>query len=353
MIQNFIHDHLVRRHHAKRFDWMISPLLRSVQCITTREEAEQRLRELLRKVCARPVSVRVKGEPDILGFKKDCAERMLTGLVDGVPPSSEMSLLKAAANMASVAPDDWQAYEAYLLAFWLVNHQTILALRNFTTSPYIVLHMTCVSRLDRAKESQASFDEQDTSSQLCHIHLVGNGRCYAFDPETGVLEVPAADSYEHLPSKVFAAYAMLALCFENAVVLKVDDDHRLQSLSALLGRMASISSRKKPTQEGTLYEMSIPSGHLRGWHFGKCQDMELNSTPIAFPAPPAWVTGEHGYLLNAKALIFCAWASLFYSSWLASIAYEDIALGDVFDRLSVRLVGAPLVGSCLAAKAAY
>ena len=29
---------------------------------------------------------------------------------------------------------------------------------------------------------------------------------------------------------------------------------------------------------------------------------DLNEKPIAQPAPPAWITGEHGYLLNAAAL---------------------------------------------------
>lgn len=353
MIQHLLHDLWLRHKQAQRFKAHLGESLERAARWRSVDDALAEGRSALDALAARPLRARVKGEPPVSELKRKWAQELRAALGRGEAPELGAEALAQAALMSSVAPADLEAYRAYLAIYWLVHQEVIRGLQAQVSQRFVALHMTCLPRLARAEESAASFTAHDADRQLAHLFLVGGAERCAFEPASGLLQVGAPDSYEHLPRKVFAAYELLAVSLGSVAILKVDDDHRLKSFSQLMRRLRGAAAAGSPRQEGSLYEMSMPSAHLRGWHFGKCQDPDLNEKTITQPSPPAWITGEHGYLLNAAALRACAWANLHYASWLHSIAYEDIAVGDVSDRLGVRLVHHPLVGTSLEANAAY
>ena len=247
----------------------------------------------------------------------------------------DASTLRAAERVASIDPEDVSAFKLYLAVFWLVHAELIGSLRS-TSRDRIVLHMSCVPRLDRADRSIDSFGT--SASSLDHLKLVGTGRQYTFDTATQVLGVPAGDSYECLPQKVFQALAFLTLAHNPSVLVKLDDDHRLANGNELEKLLSFAAASREPMQLGEVNRTASPSAHHRGWHFGKCARSELNEQILEMPAPVKWAAGSAGYIVNRGALWRILWSSLYYRQWLETILYEDIALAEVATKTGIRIV---------------
>jgi hypothetical protein len=260
----------------------------------------------------------------------------------------QQDAMTAAARVASLAPADGGAFVLYLACLWLQNETTLRALRGSLASR-IVLHLTCQPRLARAEASIASFPAQ---RDLSHLKLVGAGTEYRLDARSLSLGVPSGDGYECLPQKVFHGLALLTLACNPQGILKIDDDHRLRSASALDALFADASSAREPLQFGAINRTPLPAAHHRAWHFGKCAAAESNSRILEMPTPARWAAGSAGYLLNRPALWRILWASLYYRGWLDAILYEDIALAEVATKTGIRLVQAPM-SQAIAAVAEY
>jgi hypothetical protein len=282
-------------------------------------------------------SVAKKGAPSIVRIRADD----LSLLAAALHPSSSQAVgeaeLAAAAKVASLDPADSGAFRLYLAVLWLLNEKVITALRTSLTTSRIALHVTCRSRLQRAERSIESFGPGN-ACQLTHLKLVGTGDRYAFDPESRLLSVPSADSYESLPAKVFRALAILALVDKSSCVLKLDDDHRLLNERALDGLLESAAAARDAVQYGQVYRAALPSCHHRAWHFGKCADPMVGARVLEMPAPLKWATGEAGYILNRHATWRVLWGSLYYGRWLDEILYEDVALAELASKAGIRIV---------------
>lgn len=292
----------------------------------------------LRTVIDAPPEPLGKGAPDLVAIKAADARRLALML----PCLREhgAQALSAAADIASIDPRDEAAFSLYLAVFWLVHRRTIVALKALGATN-IALHMSCRPRLSRAMESVSSFQAIPGAS-LQHITLVGNGEECAYHYADGLLEVPAADGYDQLPMMMARAYAMLAIACDPRCVLKLDDDHRIGDPAALMRLIEQCGRSRGALQTGHVYFTPQPSGHNRGWHYGKCPEQACNFRPMTYPTPMSWVSGEHGYLLNAAALRRFPWAVLCYRDWLGSILYEDIAVGEIGARLGIRVQHVPL-----------
>jgi hypothetical protein len=279
-----------------------------------------------------------KGSPSKVGIRAADLDVIKPALEDDSQIGTEE--LAAAARVASIDPEEIEAFKLYLAIFWLHNEPLIRALRA-ATRERIVLHMSCSPRLARAELSMQSF-AGDEALNATHLKLVGNRERYAFDTTTSLLSACSDDSYECLPQKVFHGLALLTIACNPSAILKLDDDHRLKSLSELERLLSYAEDSQEALQLGEINRTPSPSAHHRAWHFGKCATADLNSKLLEMPAPSKWAAGSSGYILNRGALWRIFWASLYYRQWLDQILYEDIALAEVAAKTGIRLVHVPL-----------
>jgi hypothetical protein len=270
-----------------------------------------------------------KGAPDHYAIRRLQSDTILRQ-IERDEPTQMGKILDLAARVASITPGDIAGFRLYLGIFWITNYNTIQHLRT-VRSPYIALHMTCRPRIRRAEQSIESF-LMIPPSVLTHLKLVGIGEEYTFDAATGTLGVPSSDAYEGLPAKVFSALLIITLACNPECVLKLDDDIRLADSRALVKLLDAAKDYGRAAQYGDLFRPSLPSGHDRGWHLGKCSDEALSNSVFEMPSPHAWASGDRGYILNRQALWRLAWSSVFYRRWLDHVLYEDVAIGEVADK---------------------
>ncbi len=299
----------------------------------TADAALQCARAQLKILTSREDQPPRKGSPSKLRIRSNDVQLLIDTVTTG--STANASTLRAAERVASVDPEDVVAFRLYLAVFFLAHIELIETLRS-TSRDRIVLHMSCVARLERAEKSIASFTNADSALQ--HLKLVGTGEEYRFDTTTRLLGVPTDDSYECLPQKVFQALAILTLAHNPSAVLKLDDDHRLANANELEKLLSFAADVGEAVQLGEVNRSPSPSAHHRGWHFGKCAKNELNDRILEMPAPAKWAAGSAGYIVNRGALWRILWASLYYRQWLEAILYEDIALAEVATKTGIRIV---------------
>lgn len=314
----------------RRFDRLIQAMGQELAQPCAREALAQQLIECLHAVLRTESAPLRKGQPDLQAKKRGWAEEVLPAIASGAFDGACLSVVE---GMAALDPRDDVARRAWLCAFRWHHFDLIEAMRQ-PLGGHVALHMSCKPRIDRAKASVQSFDAFQ-AGRLSHLILVGHGAPYAFDADNLILAAPALDTYEHLPSKVVDAYALLACVPGIQAVIKMDDDHRLAHGDALQALLLKAARHKGAVQLGHVYHTPFSAAHSHGWHLGKCKDPAFAEVPFGFPAPLSWATGEFGYVLNRPALLRMLWARLYYRRWLSQVMYEDIALGEIADKLGI------------------
>ena len=234
-------------------------------------------------------------------------------------------------NLISLFPQN-QALLDWLAVVLRIRHpHAVRHLKERCSGKTIVLHVTCRQYLHRSLESARSFAGNNYVSVL----VVGSDQGYPdqfgfeFDGELMVLPVP--DSYEQLASKVFYAYLILYLCGHSGLVVKVDDDVRLQDparFDHLLERMNS----RDDHYCGKLIRVSHRD-QCHGWHLGKCKDPAMHLRGYQYPMPQVYASGGFGYVMGPKLLQACA---LMYLSMQAFFEMQCIQLEDVFVGLAAQ-----------------
>lgn len=274
---------------------------------------------------------RVKGAPDLVNLRRTVATRLMEASFQSLQSDSE--LLGDARLLAGLKVEDPYGFLVHQQVFEWQNEEVLSALRS-NLKARVVLHMTCVPRLDRARASEGSFDSKGL--ELEHLHVIGGGFGTSYRLDGRVLSVPVPDSYEHLPQKMAAAFALLAHVTSLEGVLKVDDDHRLGEPSALEGAWVRMSGAPQG-QGGMIIRARHHGDHERAWHFGKCSDGALNGRPHQWFAALRWCDGAAGYFVSRSGLRAVHWASLYFGDFVGSALYEDVLMSEIMRRFSAGL----------------
>lgn len=306
------------------------------------------LRTIIERDCT---PSRGKGRPNANLIRREIAlrlEALLFGPDGRMQDPLPAAALEVARELAATELTDAVAFGIWINLASITNSSALkLASANLTSN--VVMHMSCLPRIERARESLRSFASAEREG-ISQVIVIGSEQawCYEFDAATRVLTVPVPDSYEHLPAKAISAFAFFALCGTPDCVLKVDDDHRLKDVGELLARFAAVRparlyefldgplkrhsrrvgsvvsalsmgryfwvhqilnrtlrpQRQTAVQMGlVIYDSTFFEYKCRTWHYGKCADPALNSTPFTFPGARDWVNGAGGYFLNRGALM--------------------------------------------------
>jgi len=268
-----------------------------------------------------------KGIPDLSAIKLTMARQVRSALAE----SDDHGALDGMRDLAAVDMADGTTYAAFLSLLQATNGSVLAAARS-AIRPRVVMHVSCLPRLDRARRSAGSFAVAESRgvSQVLVVGAPDNDQ-FLFDASSNVLTVPAPDTYEHLPEKVVAALTFLSMGGNVEAVLKVDDDHRLKSWGEL-ERGFHLVQRVRPQQIGKLTDVGWPGMHRRAWHFGKCSDAARNEAVYTFPGPTRWANGASGYFLNAGALRLMRWSYVYFSEYIESGLYEDLVISELMQR---------------------
>ncbi len=279
-----------------------------------------------------PLSTMTKGHPDTVAVKQELAAEVESHLAHGrMAPA-----LATAHRLASCDMTDAISFAIYLDLCRLMNAAALEAARR-SLSRFLVLHVSCTPRLDRAMASVQSFVPAEAAG-VSQLVVVGSRESerFQFDAVRRVLTVPTRDDYESLPSKVIAGFFFLSLLGGVDGVLKVDDDHRLRDREALRRAFARLS-HAKPLQIGALTRIRELGRHPRAWHFGKCADPAVDRAVFTLPGTTRWANGSSGYLLNGPALQLMRWSHVYFPDYIRLGLYEDMVVSDLIERQGGRL----------------
>jgi len=300
---------------------------------TTQHES----REIIIERCERIIrsttqSVRVKGHPDIGAIRSMFARQLRDDLIGATPRAVE-----SARTAASLDMGDSEAFQLFCVTFEMLNRQALVAARK-TLAPFVILHMSCLPRLERATESAASF--RFSSAEVSNIYVVGFGHVgeFTFDATRMMLTVPEDDGYAGLAGKVIAAFTFLRLCSQVKVVLKVDDDHRLANLENLELLFSRAWSCKFAAAFGEVVNAVTLGAHNRVWHFGKTGQDMLSCRPYTMAGTSRFVAGSAGYLINRPAMDLLFWSYVYFRDQIAAGLYEDQTVSDLLERQGGRLI---------------
>lgn len=215
------------------------------------------------------------------------------------------------------------------------------SLRDLCEGRTVVLHMSCRSRLSKARDSRSSF--RACSDQCVHLLVVGapgrdtHPNRLGFRVRNGQLRLPVPDTYEFLADKVFFAYLILTLVGRPSMVVKIDDDHHLSDQDLFASFLQSLRD------SGIAYAgRLLKAGYYRqehGWHIDKCADVDLHRMGYQCPFPSRYADGGFGYVLNAEALKACA---SMYLGMRAFFEMNAVQLEDVYVGLATETWGLDL-----------
>lgn len=188
----------------------------------------------------------------------------------------------------------------------------------------VVMIVACAKNVDRIEKIRASWIGDLERVGITYYFVIGRpGRPAQVVGDILYLDCP--DTYEGLPRKTLAILEHVAgSAFDY--VLKIDDDVVL-NVDAIWAT--------------GFYHHAYFGGVMAGqwgiqpeWHFGKCDDAELNATPYAGEFRGAWYAGGCGYFLSRRAARAACEAPDIFEGEL----YEDKAVGDALRKAGI-LVG--------------
>jgi len=252
-----------------------------------------------------------------------------------------LSRFDALRDALSLMPRNPYSFQFLSALLYEVYPEDCAALRALCEDRTVVLHISCRSRLWKAKASKASFKQN--SADCVHVIVVGvpdriiPPKRLGFRFRKGQLRLPVPDAYEYLADKVFFAYLILTLVSGSRLIVKIDDDHRLSDPDLFHSYLQSLDDRNVSYAGRFLKAGYYQQEH--GWHIDKCSDPSLDQVGYQCPFPTRYADGGFGYVLSAEALKAC---SAMYIGMRAFFAMRAVQLEDVYTGLATEAWGLQL-----------
>jgi hypothetical protein len=215
-------------------------------------------------------------------------------------------------------------------------------LGEYCSGKHVLLHVSCCKYIHRSISSSKTF--KDLPGDYRRLIVVGDPSIQSpevtqigFDFDDNILRLPASDAYEHLATKVFLALLIIKLVAKPRLVIKLDDDLRLDN------RQTFHSFVEESLNEGYAYVgHEVGSSHQQqwhGWHINKCSDKSLHSKGYQYPLVRSYAAGGFGYLLSHEALNDCLYM---FMAMRAFFEQQAVQLEDVFIGQAIQMHGRQL-----------
>lgn len=158
---------------------------------------------------------------------------------------------------------------------------------------------------------------QDTSRLGDHMYFIGDPKLPSPLVKGELVYLPCPDNYEGLSVKSLMAIKWAVENKDFDLLLKTDDD-----VSFLGGFAQIVDEASKNDYSGLL----VRGGYSSDWHFGKCENEELNSTDVSIPEIRYCMGGA--YFLSKKSASIVASHELGDSYCM----FEDVEVANVLWR---------------------
>jgi hypothetical protein len=198
-----------------------------------------------------------------------------------------------------------------------------------------VAHVSCRPKLACAELSSSSFF--DPTSEVETLRIIGDGSLpenkFHFDATRRLLIVPANDAYEGLPKKVIKAFLFMGFSCITAAVLKLDDDVICDDLPALKTTLNEVLS--KSDYGGRVLPPATRLSDSQFWHFGKCENPNINFRPDGHFFFCSYAAGAC-YWLNGETINLLSKVALLHDRYFETELYEDRAIGTALNYYGIR-----------------
>ena len=114
---------------------------------------------------------------------------------------------------------------------------------------------------------------------------------------------------------------------------RVIDLVQFDDATALDREFRKTESQPAPVLTGRLIRNRFVGDHNRVWHFGKCEDAQLNRAPYGLPGPRQWVDGSYGYFGNRRAMQELSIGLTYFMPYVGISLYEDVASSYLLQEL--------------------
>jgi hypothetical protein len=195
-------------------------------------------------------------------------------------------------------------------------------------SSLVIGIISCLKNQDKMNSIRETWVKKLKEEKIPYFFVIGDPDLKKAMLKDDILSIPIEDNYESLPKKVALLYEYLFDHTAYDFVYKIDDDCYL-NVDALpkttfwkydyLGEVIGLDS----------------SGILPDWHYGKCEEPRLNSTPYWGKYEGSWCGGGYGYFLSRKAMGIIK----NNKKYLFEELYEDKAVGDVLRKNKILPAG--------------
>jgi len=279
---------------------------------------------------------KTKGEPDQLNLVVASKFKEVLYHLKGNDFTKSVEAMRAAHQFNT---SNMQVRKLYYQLYLEANSEALASLLVLKPT-WLILHISCHSRLNRANDSIASFKaSQQDDIKHTHIIVLGGAEHYRFDPVRLILYVPTPDTYEALAEKIFSALTLLSWIPSIIGILKLDDDHRLVSQANLSKAFLNLEKNPSIFLWGKI--MKFDYGYNgRIWHIKKLEDQHpLNLKPSEDWGAKSFCWGGAGYFMNAQYLAFIRHLHTYFRDPIKQAIYEDVFLGDVSERAQLKMAG--------------
>ncbi|TCP58450.1 glycosyl transferase family 2 [Rhodovulum bhavnagarense] len=197
----------------------------------------------------------------------------------------------------------------------------------------VILHLSCLPRMARSRDSIASFASLGPGYH--HIMVTGcvpgtdeDHTPLTLDYDRGHLRVPVPDNYESLHRKVFYAVMLVHLVAEPDWLVKLDDNSRLNDADTFRQTLCRVAENGAP-YAGRRVGAAKHHTQWHGWHISKCADPEIEEKGYQYPLPQNYAAGGYGYVLGRDGMAACAYMYLAMKAFFAmrAVGLEDAYVG--------------------------
>ena len=244
--------------------------------------------------------------------------------------------LKNLTSAIQVYPEFDDSFSEFGSVFVEYNREPLkLFERTYAASKLLVVHVSCRPKLAIAESSSSSF--ADPTSEVETLRIIGDESFpenkFHFDTGRRLLIVPANDAYEGLPTKVIKSFLFMGLACIRVPILKLDDDIICDDLAALKIVLSQVLA--KSDYGGRVLSPATRLSDSQFWHFGKCENPDINFRPDGMFFFFPYVAGAC-YWLSGEAINLLSKVALLQDRYFETELYEDRAVGTALNYYGIR-----------------
>ncbi len=216
--------------------------------------------------------------------------------------------------------DDWVRFWSIEKTQYVINTQ----IRRECPEILIIAILSCHKRIDKALAKLASLQHPKCFAYI----FVGENDTDALMVHESIIELSVPDNYESLPLKTGEILRWVSQHHPNSLLFKTDDDIEID-----VDKLYSISQMVFSYNIEYAGNVAKFNPMRDTWHYGKCQNDVLNSTPVNINTVGVYASGG-GYFL--RTTLIPTIVDLYLHNYRTKgILAEDLLMGITLNSIDI------------------